>query len=343
MANPLGLLGRLTQPVERGKAGPNAGLLGIDPMTWFQIAGALGQGAQQNSFGAAMGGVGNVLMNRQLMRQQQEQQARDDAQRQEDRKLELDWRQRMFEYDRRQDELAQEWRASEAARDQRNTDRSFALREATTAPEGGKFEILTPEEAAALGLATNQTYQRDTTTERVTPIGGTREGQFSQDQSKIAGYANRMIAANREMEALMGQNGFDPTARLRPRNIGIPAGSQEARQYERAQRDFASAVLRRETGAQINASEMEDVLRRYFPALGDSAETVAAKAAARERVIQDYILESGGAYQSRYGDAQRQAPAAPASGRRARDAQGRLVIERKPGVWVYEDGSPYGG
>ncbi|MNK33389.1 hypothetical protein D3C87_518700 [compost metagenome] len=75
----------------------------------------------------------------------------------------------------------------------------------------------------------------------------------------------------------------DPTGIIRP--------SAQQQQVEQAQRDFINAVLRRESGAAIAESEFDSARKQYFPAVGDSPEVIAQKAANRERATQLMLAE----------------------------------------------------
>lgn len=75
----------------------------------------------------------------------------------------------------------------------------------------------------------------------------------------------------------------DPTGVIRP--------SAQQQQVEQAQRDFINAVLRRESGAAIADSEFDSARKQYFPAVGDSPEVIAQKAANRERATQLMLAE----------------------------------------------------
>lgn len=332
------------------------GLLGMDANTLMQLSAALAAGAESDSWATGLGGVAGVLANRQAAAQadqlRRQEMNRDDAREKRDfeyvrgrDRADDAFRDSEQDYRSERDRLDDEFRANREAFDQEEaniqrgfSERRLAIDEASAANKGAGFRILSAEEAAARNLPPSSIYQENTETGRVEPVTSTRDQSFTQDQSKVAGFASRMIASDQEIADLMG-SGFSPTG---VRGVTGMRSSQ-GRQYDRAVRDFGLAVLRRETGATINPQEREEIEAIYFPAFGDDPATIAAKAAARERAIQNYILESGGAYTDRYGEWTPRAPASPsAPGRRARDARGRLVIEG-PNGWAYEDGTPYGG
>jgi hypothetical protein len=70
--------GTIGRGVYRPTPSKQSGLLGIDPITWLQIAGSMAQGAQGGGWGAALQGTAGALQGRQ---QKQEQEGQSDAQR----------------------------------------------------------------------------------------------------------------------------------------------------------------------------------------------------------------------------------------------------------------------
>jgi hypothetical protein len=69
--------------------------------------------------------------------------------------------------------------------------------------------------------------------------------------------------------------------------------SKDQQLYKQAQTDFVTAVLRKESGAAIHASEFDTEARKYFPQPGDSPETIRQKNAARQRAIQVLEIQAG--------------------------------------------------
>ena len=67
----------------------------------------------------------------------------------------------------------------------------------------------------------------------------------------------------------------------------------KTQQVEQAQRDFVNAVLRKESGAAIGASEFKNAQRQYFPQPGDSKEVIEQKAKNRRTAIQGLRVMSG--------------------------------------------------
>lgn len=74
-------------------------------------------------------------------------------------------------------------------------------------------------------------------------------------------------------------------------NMALPANDQ---QYFNALRLFAAGVLRKETGAAFNASELLDVQSRFFPMPGDSPQVISQKERARAQAISSIQAEIPG-------------------------------------------------
>ena len=73
-------------------------------------------------------------------------------------------------------------------------------------------------------------------------------------------------------------------------NYLTPASLQE---YDQAKRNFVSAVLRKESGAAISASEFSNEEKKYFPQPGDSKEVIQQKAEARKTAIGVLQIQAG--------------------------------------------------
>lgn len=75
--------------------------------------------------------------------------------------------------------------------------------------------------------------------------------------------------------------------------LGNYAKSPAIQSYEQAQRNFVTAVLRKESGAAISAGEFDTEAKKYFPQPGDSKETLEQKANARKTAIEVLQLQAG--------------------------------------------------
>lgn len=71
------------------------------------------------------------------------------------------------------------------------------------------------------------------------------------------------------------------------------AAGKDAQQYTQAQRQFAQAILRKDTGAQINDDEMQWVAQTWFPQPGESKENRALKFKAQDDAILELAITAG--------------------------------------------------
>lgn len=127
---------------------------------------------------------------------------------------------------------------------------------------------------------------------------GSGSGVPTVEQGRAGGFANRMVEAERRIEALPPN--FSPIAmselRARLPVVGNVLASRDYQLYRQAAEDWIRAKLRKESGAVIGADEMEAEFRNYFPQPGDAPEVVQQKAAARRTALQSMIGESGPGY-----------------------------------------------
>jgi len=116
---------------------------------------------------------------------------------------------------------------------------------------------------------------------------------------QYAGRADRMINSNERMNQL-ADSGFDSTnmrdefienAPLLPDFARRMMQSSEYKLNDANKRNFMTAMLRKETGAVINDSEMEWMDQTYFPQFGDGPEVIEQKRQAREQAIQQMQQE----------------------------------------------------
>jgi len=131
---------------------------------------------------------------------------------------------------------------------------------------------------------------------------GTTAGKApNNEQSNAAGFAQRMVAASKELDDLVSQ-GYDP-ASLLDRSAAAIGGvtgntlmSGQGQQYQQAAQNWVRANLRKESGAAIGKDEMEQEVRNYFPVAGDTSDTIAQKARTRAIVEQNMIRTAGPAW-----------------------------------------------
>jgi hypothetical protein len=81
------------------------------------------------------------------------------------------------------------------------------------------------------------------------------------------------------------------TFNVLPTYLGGPNPQQQ--QNDQARRDFVSAVLRKESGAAISATEYANEEKKYFPQLGDSEQVIQQKQNSRLKAIEGLKSQAG--------------------------------------------------
>jgi hypothetical protein len=133
---------------------------------------------------------------------------------------------------------------------------------------------------------------------------GPKEKDLNENQSNAALFAGRMQAADKII-ADLGSKPSVLAAAINQNLTGTPliggtlGGvsnlflSKETKQYLQAERDFITAVLRRESGAAIAESEYDTARKTYFPQPNDQPEVIQQKADARARAIAGIAVAAG--------------------------------------------------
>lgn len=119
----------------------------------------------------------------------------------------------------------------------------------------------------------------------------------TEDQSKAANFARRMELAMGDLSEVE-KAGYDRTSTLASARAAGPdaANSSEGQRYSNAEKNFASANLRKESGAVIGKDEMAAQEKLYFPRFGDSPGTVEQKKRNREQAFQGMKGAAGAQY-----------------------------------------------
>ena len=131
---------------------------------------------------------------------------------------------------------------------------------------------------------------------------GEKKPDFSGDKLLAGSFANRMIDSQTIFDRLT-TDGYDPTNRTDYAASNLPVIAQstvmspQGQQYLAAKKNFVTAVLRKESGAAISATEFETEDIKYFPQPGDSAATIEQKRLARKVAIDAMKAQSGGAFE----------------------------------------------
>jgi hypothetical protein len=137
-------------------------------------------------------------------------------------------------------------------------------------------------------------------------------GKLNADQSKAAGFTDRMAKAH---EIITSNEDINQTTPWGVPNKGSSLGGYlssvpavrdspifnsmigPARQQTiQAQRDFVNAILRKESGAAISQGEFNNAEKQYFPQPGDGPEVIAQKRQNRLTAMQSMAREGGPGY-----------------------------------------------
>ena len=130
--------------------------------------------------------------------------------------------------------------------------------------------------------------------ETPTTTGGVVFKPLTEAQGKDLTYAQRGDQANPTIESLSNKitnlTGTQFKAQMIMAESPLTSGNvkPEIRQYNQAVRNFLTAVLRRESGAQIAPSEFDTAYSVYVPFPGDDAQTLAQKRRSREIAISSF-------------------------------------------------------
>lgn len=166
--------------------------------------------------------------------------------------------------------------------------------------------ILSATEAQALGVPFGTTAGQ--------AYGKTVTKPLTEAQSKDLTYASRAQPANDiigQLESqVAGYNSVKWLAETKAENttLGNSFVQDWIKQIRQAERNFGTAILRRESGAAISASEFDTMEKQYFPRPGDDAGTLQQKAQNRQIAIDSFKQSAGpGAFGSGNNDALDQA------------------------------------
>lgn len=159
---------------------------------------------------------------------------------------------------------------------------------------GGSDRVLTATEAQSLGVPFG--------TKASEAYGITPSKALTEAQAKDVTYGQRGTQANdiigQMQNTIVKYNpGLYATySAIEPNTIGNSIVPDDIRQIRQAERNFATAILRRESGAAISASEFDTVEKQYFPRPGDDAATLAQKAQNRKTAIDSFMANIPASY-----------------------------------------------
>lgn len=144
---------------------------------------------------------------------------------------------------------------------------------------GGK---LNDEQGKAVGFGTRA--------KEASAILSKLEGEGVKDVGKIRSTVGSTLGMTPLIGEKLEQNVMS-TANVLPGFLGGPNEQQQA--TLQARKNFATAVLRKESGASISPTEFADVERIYFPAPGDDANILRQKQRARDLAINALEVQAG--------------------------------------------------
>ena len=118
---------------------------------------------------------------------------------------------------------------------------------------------------------------------------------MNEGQANAAGFADRINSALPSLERFSPPRSAIVAEGL-PLGLGSSQLTDKDQQFFQAERNFITAVLRRESGAAIAPSEFESARRQYIPQPGDGPETLKQKARERRLALENMRRSAGPAY-----------------------------------------------
>jgi len=142
--------------------------------------------------------------------------------------------------------------------------------------------------------------QRAATDPSLKPTDQQVLAKANEGQLAAAGFANRVGAANENIDALIKDPTFDQTSISSAFFGAVPGGnfvlSDKQQQFIQAKRDFITAVLRKESGAAIGQDEFDKEEKKFFPQIGDKPGVLKQKASGRKRAFDNLRKQSKGVF-----------------------------------------------
>lgn len=128
--------------------------------------------------------------------------------------------------------------------------------------------------------------------------------KFTADQSNSAIYGRRIEQSIGDMDRVVSSgynpSGFVQSAKVKALVTGTTGAelvaSPEEKQLAQAYRNAINAILRRESGAAIAASEFANAQQQYFPSVNDDPATLAQKRRNLNQALTGFKTAAGGAW-----------------------------------------------
>lgn len=167
------------------------------------------------------------------------------------------------------------------------------------------YEIISPAEAATLGLPADKQFQRNTKTRQISQIGGggttVNVGQATEGERTAGILADRLDFAQSQIndvlssapEAEKPQFGATALNKLGLEYLANLANPAERQIIEASQLDMLDAALTLGTGAAYTREQLEGYRRAYFPQLGDDQRTIGAKTTRLKNLIDAAYKKAG--------------------------------------------------
>lgn len=145
---------------------------------------------------------------------------------------------------------------------------------------------------------TSGSYEKAKLPEGVTASKNRSGKEPTAEQFKAGAFAHRLEQAESDFEDLVKQGYNRASTKSAVANAIIPESfsSDQSKRQTQAERNFLTAVLRRESGASISPSEFDTGEKMYFPRANDSKELLEQKKRNRDQVIASMRAEGGNAY-----------------------------------------------
>jgi len=161
--------------------------------------------------------------------------------------------------------------------------------------EGARLNLEQQKLAAEIGGAKlnesqGQAVGFGTRAKEASAILNTLENKGTKDIGKTRAGIGAVVGMTPLIGEKLEQNVISG-ANILPEMLGGPSQQQQA--TLQARKNFATAVLRKESGATIQPSEFADVTRIYFPEPGDDANMVRQKQRARDLAIKSLEVQAG--------------------------------------------------
>ncbi len=244
-----------------------------------------------------------------------------------------------LERNRQKDALSQSWM---------DFQREAKVQGMTEAEKQREFTRTMQERGFGLDVARFELTKKEA--ERSAALGP----KFTADQTNAATYGRRVEQGISDLDRLE-QGGYDPTTILGAAKLSAlvtgTAGanlvaSPQEKQTAQAYRNIINAILRRESGAAIAASEFANAQQQYFPAVNDDPATREQKRRNLEQALEGLRVGAGPAWEAtkRVSGPAKSAEPQPAQtlppAAVARLREGSVTTFRNGQRWTLKNGKP---